>query len=215
MKTTTSKMFVRKVEVYDVAGNRSFVDADASERRPSHTPRNRVRRAAFVPLDTAERFIVFQSPYSVCFSLREAVGMLNSKIRHSKRALAGYVKRLEAMPLPTSLLSVSPHRVLYGEEQTEREPITREAAIALAAELNGAVVRKHGATLKGPGQVWATIFEVGRPFPGLVAASMDEGSIGTLWRSSHFPIRLVEPTEEEQARYPIEWSDATRKRKPR
>jgi hypothetical protein len=208
-------MFVRKVEVYDVAGTPSLVDADASERRPSHTPRHRVHRAAFVPLKTAKRFIVFQSPYSVRFSLREAVGLLRSTIPHSKRALAAYVKRLEAMPLPTSLLSVSPHRVLFGEEQIQREPTTRGEAIELAAELNANAVRKHGAAIKGPEQVWATIFELGRPFPGLVAASMDEGSIGTLWRSSHCPIRVVEPTEEEQARYPIDWSKTTGKRKPR
>lgn len=206
MSKTTSAMYVRQVEACDVAGNLFAVDADASSRRPSHAPSRRVRRAEFEPLKAARRFIVFQTPFSVPFTLPEAVGMIDPTIPHSKRLLAGYRKRLASTRLPASLLSPSPFTMLYGEEQIDRDPTTRGEAIALAAELNAEAVRTLGDKIVGPRQAWATIFELGQPFGAMLCGSSEGGSIATLGRSTSNPMRAINPTEQEQARYPIEWT---------
>ncbi len=105
---------------------------------------------------------------------------------------------------PASLLDV-PHGQGTSELHVRNSDwLTRESAFAKAAEYNAESATKH---MEEHGYVygcdWWTVVEFGRPVAKPLIYLTIENGVGQTQSSLEYPIRLVEPTEAEKARYPF------------
>lgn len=178
----------------------------------------KLRRCEFVPLDAAARYRVALGAFCPPIDLAALIILRHlerrdQNTREGKRMLVGldreYRRAMRSMPLPQSLVELSPQSFVQMDAAAEETFITRREGFARVARINAETVRVRGERSKGIYCNWATLIEVGQPlpFPRYTAIGIGSGcQIGSLECSTVRPVRIVYPTPDELSAYAIDWS---------
>ncbi len=169
-------------------------------RARSKSWKTRISRVRFSPLKCEKRFLLARADWHRDWgpSYNQPRGpVLQAEIDAYWSAAGDFAN-------PVSLLDV-PHE--QGDNElyvSNSDWLTRENAFSKAAEYNAESASKHleehGYTY---GCHWWTVVEFGRPVAKPLVHLSIECGIGEMRSNIEYPVRLVEPTEAEKARYPF------------
>jgi hypothetical protein len=174
------------------------------QRRSDHgTEGTRIRRVRFVPLARDKRFAVCQSNWCPRHPDSRVAEWGTPGYEAAEKA---WFEGWKTMPRPRSLLDFPPalNRGQSGWTQ-DTFPLDRAEALDLAAQSNLTGIREaveehdYMTTID-----WHVVVELGRPIPyAFLLMDFDYNGIGVMTREYQWPLRLVRPSEEEVARFPL------------
>lgn len=172
-------------------------DPLSAQRECKHVAYYKVKKIDFVPVDTENRYVIVTTVWCPVsppdFEGAEDKDCYSRYYNWFRKHVEG---RLEHLPRPTSLVDV-PACIIDPGSTWDRGGIfkSRDEALAYAAEQNAKLDYRD----------WFVIAEIGAPVEQSyceVILSPDT-SIGTVENVTRWPIRLVLPTDEELARFPV------------
>jgi hypothetical protein len=159
----------------------------------------RYRRVRFVSLNREDRFAVCATAWSA--GIPDFRVFDHSKPEH-RAAFIAYHEAKKTMAPPSSLLDVPAVIENHSSEWTQDSfPLSRPDAMKKAAYLNERSIL-NGWIEQRP--EWYVVVELGTPISrAFCDIDFDRNGFGVLKRERQWPLRLMRPTAEEMARFPV------------
>jgi hypothetical protein len=163
-------------------------------------------RRLFEPLGAAERFRVVCSDWHIR-DRKDARRFIQLSQEEQVRECQTEAEEFARRGDPASLIELPPGLDCNCELTDDDPLLTREAGLAEVAEINARSIAEWPNTLGfGKQPDWAMLIELGEPIgSGCISPDIEANGIGCETRTLDWPIRVVRPTDEELARYAIEW----------
>lgn len=155
----------------------------------------------FIPMAADARFFVLEIEWDLASCSHLTMRRVRD-VRRGDKFWDLWAEAREEMPLPTSLIDLLPgiSGMASYTDEGDCGPLTRADALKEAARLNDELL-DDGYKL---GMAWNVVVELGeQPLPPDLNVELEANGIGSWEYTAKRPIRLVRPTADELALYPV------------